>query len=179
LRFFSSGVVDMLDGADQHFTARVKGRFEVQARDERSVLVQFSDLVELQLNSPFVVQTTAQGPIADDYSHLTLVEDPDDHHEEPIRALAPMSILLLREEGRFPFVQQIFWKIRDEQAHPCLLYPVRSVFETDPLEPVRDRRAGRSYYQGWTEPDPRSYYCQDDAQHLTAHDLAQRGIVSL
>lgn len=179
LRFFPSGVVEMLDGAGQLINAHVKGRFAVQSRDEHAALIQFFDLVELKLKPSVLVQTTDHGPIAEDYSNVTFVENPDSHIVEPIRALAPMSILMFREAGLFPFVQQVIWKIRDAQEHPCLLYSVRYVFETDPVEAVRDRRAGRPYYQGRTEPDLRSYYCQDDAQHLTAHDLDQRDILPL
>jgi hypothetical protein len=179
LRFFPSGVVEMLDGAGQLINAHVKGRFALQSGDEHTALIQFFDLVELKLKPSVLVQTTDHGPVAEDYSNVTSVENPDSHNEGPIRALAPMSILMLREEGLFPFVQQVIRKIRDEQEHPCLLYPVRYVFETDPLEPVHDRRAGRPYYQGWIEPDLRYYYCQDDAQHLTAHDLDQRDILPL
>lgn len=178
LSFSPSGVVEMLDGAGQHENARVKGRFSVQQRDQSTALVQFSDLVELKLKPLFLVQTIDQNPVLSDYSNLTFVENPDYQNEEPIRTLAPISVLVTREEGLFPFAQQVIGNIRNEEEWPCLLYRVRYVFEDDPLEQVRDRRAGRLYYQqkGWEEPDTRYYYCWDDLQKLTARELTQMGI---
>lgn len=178
LSFFPSGVVEMLDGAGQILVARVKGRFSVQARDQNVVLIHFSELVELKYKPQFLAQTTDQKPIASDYSNLIFVENPEYQNEEPIRTLAPVSVLVTREEGIFPFAQQVIWNIRNEEEWPCLLYRVRYVFESDPLEQVRDRRAGRLYYQqkGWEEPDTRYYYCQDDLQKLTAQELARMGI---
>ncbi|GCE26420.1 hypothetical protein KDA_19040 [Dictyobacter alpinus] len=178
LRFSPSGGVEMLDGAGQCLNTRVKGRFAVQARDHGSALVQFSDLVELKLKPPLLAQTIDQGPFSSDYSNLVFVENPDYQNEEPIRTLAPISVLVTREEGLFPFAQQVMWKIGSAEESPCLLYRVRYIFETDPLEHVRDRRAGRPYYQqiGWEEPNIRYYYCRDDEQTLTALELAQMGI---
>ncbi len=97
---------------------------------------------------------------------------------EPIRALAPITVLVTREDGLFPFVQQVIWKIDHEEERPCLLYRARYVFEADPLEPVRDRRAGWFYYQrkGWKEPDPRCYYCRDEVQESSYGALVQMGI---
>jgi hypothetical protein len=178
LSFSPSGVVEMLDGAGQVLASRVKGRFSIQARDQNAVLIQFSDLVELKYKPQFLVQTTDQKSLASDYSNLLFVENPDYQNEEPIRALAPVGVMITREEGTFPFAQQVIWNIRQGEEWPCLLYRVRYVFEHDPLEQVRDRRTGIPYYQqeGWEEPDTRYYYCWDDRQELTAQELGQMGI---
>ncbi|HLZ59010.1 MAG TPA: hypothetical protein VKR06_18865 [Ktedonosporobacter sp.] len=176
LSFSSSGIVEMFDGAGQHLNARVKGRFCVQIRDHNAALVQFSDLVELKLKPPFSVHF--KDPSALTYEGTIFVENPDYQNEEPLRTLAPISILVTREEGIYPLVQQIIWKIDDEQQWPYLLYRVRYMFEIDPLGQVRDRRVGQFCYQqeGWEEPDARYYYCQDDAQKLTYDALIQMGI---
>lgn len=157
LSFSPSGEVEMLDGAGQVLLARVKGRFSIQVQDQNAVLLHFSDLVEVKYKPQFLVQTTDQKPMASDYSNLTFVKNPAYQNEEPIRTLAPASLWLTREEGMFPFAQQVMWNIRNEEEWPCLLYRVRYVFESDPLEPVRDRRTGMPYYQQerWEEPDTR------------------------
>lgn len=178
LSFSPSGVVEMLDGAGQREHARVKGRFSVQQRDQCSALVQFSDLVELKLKPLFLVQAIDQGLVSSGYSKLTVVENPDYQNEEAIRALAPFSVLVTREESLFPFVKEVIWKLRNEEERPCLLYRVRYVFESDPLEQVRNGRIGKLYYQrqGWKEPDTRYYYGLDDGQKLTAQELTRMGI---
>lgn len=178
LSFSPSGVVEMVDGAGQVLIARVKGHFSVQRRDRNAVLIHFSDLVELKYKPQVLAQTTDHKPLASDYSNLTFVENPDYQNEEPIRALAPISVGVTREEGLFFFAQHVIWKTRNEEERPCLLYRVRYVFESDPLEQVRDRRTGRLYYQqeGWEEPDTRYYYDRDDLQKCTAQELTQMGI---
>lgn len=178
LSFSPSGEVEMVDGAGQVLIARVKGHFSVQGSDRDAVLIHFSDLVELKYKPQMVAQTTDHQPLASDYSNLTFVDNPDYQNDEPIRALAPMSLVVTREEGLFPFAKHIIWKTRNEEERPCLLYRVRYVFESDPLEHVRDRRTGRLYYQqeGWKEPDTRYYYCRDDLKKCTVQELAQMGI---
>lgn len=130
LSFSPSGVIEMLDGAGQHYNARVKGRFSVQQRDQSSALVQFSDLVELKLKPLFLAQESDQGTASSDYSNLTFVENPDYQNEEPIRTLAPISVLVTREEGLFPFTQQAIWKIRnEEERHLAVLVKALPIVE--------------------------------------------------
>lgn len=177
LHFSSSGAVEMLDGAGQSLNTLVKGRFSVQPRDQSSSLVHFFDLLEVQDRPSFQLQP--KDPTASDhsdYSEYVLAEQPG-QQEIPVRSLAPLSVIVTREEGIFPFMRQVVWKILDKKEWPCLLYRVRYVFEVDPLEQMFSNRAGNLYYHlEAAEPDTRYYYNQDDAQELTVQQLIQMGI---
>lgn len=182
LEFSASDEVEMLDGAAQLLNARVKGRFVVQARDQNSIMVHFSNLAELKQKPQFLVVDQNNNPVLTPSSKnrsedLTVIEHPDYRNDESIRVLAPVSVLVTREEGIFPFARQVVWKVNSQAEWPCLLYQVRYVFEVDPLVQVHDRREGRYYYRDEAaEPDTRYYYRQDDAQKLTAEALSQMGI---
>jgi hypothetical protein len=178
LSFSPLGIVEIMDGAGQVLNALIKGRFSVQARDQSSVLVHFSDLVELKQKPPFLAQPRDPDYSSTDYSDIDWIENPDYQVEEPIRSLVPISVILTREEGIFPFMQQVVWKIHDKQEWPCLLYRVRYAFEIDPLEQVLSNRIDNLYYDMEAEePDTRYYYRQGDAQKLSAQELAQMGIL--
>src|SRR5579859_6080494 len=49
------------------------------------------------------------------------VENPDYQNEEPLRTLAPISILVTREEGIYPLAQQI--QMNPEKEDLTRLYP--------------------------------------------------------
>lgn len=169
LSFSLSGSVEMIDGTGQHIIAVVKGRFAVQRKDHCTAVIHFSDLVDLKLKSPFLIQF--KDPDHPSYEGTIFVENPDYHNEEPLRMLAPISVLVTREEGLFPFVKIAPVK----QEPPCLLYRARYVFECDPLEQVRDRREA-GYDQVIEEPDTRYYYRRDEVQELTTEALEKMGI---
>ncbi len=169
LSFSLSGNVEMVDGAGQEIIAVVKGRFAVQRKDHRTARVHFSDLVELKVKPPLLLEKKDRN--APGYFGYVWVENPDYHNEKPIRTLAPISVLVTREEGLFPFVKSAPFK----EDLPCLLYRARYIFESDPLEQVRDRR-GAGYSQAIKEPDTRYYYCRDDGQELSYASLIQMGI---
>lgn len=115
----------MLDGAGQVLNARVKGRRCVQTGGQRSVLIHFLQKPQL------LAQTRDHRPVASDHSHLIFVENPDYQNEGPVRAPAPLSVLVTREEGPFPFVRHVTWHIRHAEDWPRVRD--RRVYKTSQL----------------------------------------------
>jgi hypothetical protein len=173
LEFHSAGIIEMVDGAGQRLNTLVHGRFSVEQVSPTAFLVSLTDLVEI---NPYYTLERFRGLDLAAYAKAVQGYVPYEEHDVR-RRLDPFSVHVAQEEGLFSLRQHVIWKIRDAQEWPYLLYRVRYRFASDPLAPFLPNRQGNLYYQEETpEPDTRVYYRVEDAQRLTARELAQRGI---
>src|SRR5262249_41082206 len=116
----TSGQLEMADGAGQRMNALIKGTFTLQpGDDEQSIKVLIDELVEWDWME--------QVPIEDGEKFPSII------------------VTIRKEEGVFPFREQIVWNLENEDRHPCLLYRTRYLFDVDPLEMFSERREGNLY----------------------------------
>jgi hypothetical protein len=151
LVFKDDGSVELVDGAGQLINAEAVGKYRVRDIDASSVEVEFYDVIEV---NPY-------------------------QKDRRLRDIAPFKVKVLREEGVFPFRQEVVWKINDETEWPCLLYRARYVFDSDPLAFARAKQARNLYYL-LEDKDlidaARYYYLREDRQELTAKEMLALGI---
>lgn len=173
LVFDPVGTVEMVDGAGQVLNTLVKGHFTVEERGPAAFLVSFADLVEID---PYYRLKRFGNLDRDAFSKAVRENVP--YEEGDVRSRPdPCSVNVAREEGLFLLRRHIVWNIKDKQEWPYLLYRVRYRFAFDPLAEHISNRQRNLYYQSEApEPDTRVYYRAEDAQALTARELAQAGI---
>jgi hypothetical protein len=151
LYFEDDGTVELVDGAGQLVNAVATGKYRVHKIDIDSGEVEFYNLVEV---NPY-------------------------KNNKKIRKLKPFTVRFFREEGIFPFRQEIVWRIDNEDEWPCLLYKARYVFESDPLSFARENQARNLYYLTENKDLFDSacyYYSRKDGQELTAKEMLDLGI---
>jgi hypothetical protein len=151
LRFRGNGTVEFLDGAGQLINTNAIGKYRVREIDSLLAEVEFFDIVEV-----------------DPYQN-----------ERKLRDIPAFKVNVKREEGQFPFRQEVVWKIKDEIEWPCLLYTVRYVFNIDPLGFGEDSQAGNLYHLLENKDLASSTYCyylDNEKQELTANKLLSLGI---
>lgn len=173
LVFDATGTVEMQDGAGQRLNTLVCGHFSSEQLAPNVFQAHFSEMVEL---NPYYKMERFRGLDFDTYFQAVQGDVP--YEEQDIRSHPePFSVQITREDGLFFLRRQVVWKIADEDDWPYLLYRVRYVFDSDPLEQFEPNRQGGLYYE--LEPpelDTCIYYRREDAQELTARDLHDMGI---
>ena len=151
LDFQEDGSVEFVDGAGQAINTVAHGKYQVLSSDQDSVDVLFRQVVEV---NPY-------------------------QEEEKLNDIDDFTIRVTKENGTFPFIQEVVWKIEDEQEHPCLVYPVRYVFETDPLAFGRPNQMHNLYYIIESRElieSARYYYPLSSQKKLTIRQLREQGI---
>ena len=151
LNFQEDGSVEFVDGAGQAINTVAHGKYQVLNPNQNSVEILFTNVVEV---NPY-------------------------QEEEKVNYIGNFTIKIIKEEGTFSFVQEIVWKIEDEQEQPCLIYPVRYVFETDPLAFGRPNQAHNLYYiieNRELIESARYYYPLSVQEKLTLRQLTEKGI---
>ncbi|MBI4746981.1 MAG: hypothetical protein HY774_00710 [Acidobacteria bacterium] len=148
LDFEPDGLVRMLDGGGQVINTEAHGRYRISQVDDAFFQIHFSELVETN-------------PYADD---------------RILRHLDDFSVTVEKQDGLFAFHQEVVWHIADKTKWPCLLYPVRYVFNIDPLEFGNSNQEHNLYFI-LEKKDFRNsthyYYAAEDAQELPADQLEQ------
>lgn len=144
-------IVKIVDGAGQVLNSLARGKYQLHVIDGMNAELEFQELAEY---SPY-------------------------RKEEKLRDLAPFSVRVRKEEGLFPFANEVVWRIPNKDEWPCRLYRVRYVFEYDPLT-FGDERAKENLYNMFESNDlineTHLYYAKSDAQHLTKKELVELGV---
>jgi hypothetical protein len=151
LDFQANGTVELLDGAGQLINIEAIGKYRVREIDTFLAGVEFYDVMEVH---PY-------------------------QERRKLRDIPAFKVSIKREEGQFPFRQEVVWKIKDENEWPCLLYTARYVFDADPLRFGKGKQITNLYYllenKDFTE-STNCYYSNNDKQELMANKLLSLGI---
>jgi hypothetical protein len=151
LEFTVDGLVELVDGAGQALNAVVKGKYNTLEENETVAKLEFFDLIE---TNPY-------------------------KENQKIRDIESFSVKVVKEKGLFPFAQEVVWKIKNEDEHPCLLFQERYVFEADPFMFAKERQAQNLYYITESKDlveSARFYYPINNVQRLTKKEILSLGI---
>ena len=90
----------------------------------------------------------------------------------------PVRCKVTREEGSFPFLEEVPWSIPDEDERPCLLYSRRYLFDPDPLKFAIERiHRGSIAYKDRTLTIPNQYfYPEGNLRQLPARKIMELGV---
>lgn len=154
LRFGDNGTVELVDGAGQLLTTRARGTYTTHEEAD-TITITFTALVEV---NPYAA-------------------------DRPLRTLADFTARCTREAGRFPFREQVPWRVPDPQAWPCLLFTERYVFERDPLDFAIEQQSANLYYAAepaatlaHARPASRIYYPTSGRRERPLHNLVAMGV---
>jgi hypothetical protein len=151
LNFSADGLVELVDGAGQALNAMVTGKYNIVEENETVATLEFFGLIE---TNPY-------------------------KENQKIRDIESFRVKVVKEKGIFSFVQEVVWKIKNEDEHPCLLFQERYVFETDPFTFARERQVQNLYYITESKDlveSARFYYPINTVQRLTKKEILSLGI---
>lgn len=111
------GTVELVYGEGQGVRGLLRGRFSLIAFDATHGQLALTDIARY---APYTKEKEA--------------------------ALPPVTIGFTREAGQFALRQEVLWTLDNPDAHPCLLFTVRYVFERDPFDALGEGDNERIYY---------------------------------
>ena len=150
LAFKENNEVEFVDGAGQLINIVVKGSYKIISIDNSKVGVEFYNLREV---NPY-------------------------NEGEIVGEIKPFKELVHLETGFFPFHDEYFGKIENEENTPCLLYRQRYVFEYDPLT-FAEKNQRKNLYNVIEDVDNKSliyYYALPEQEKLSMKKLVDMGI---
>ncbi len=163
----------MVDGAGQVVNTLVRGRFFFEHNSAVEYNVRFTEVIEID---PYYKLKRFRGVELDAYLKATEGDVPLEE-QDILRRLEAFSAYFTREAGPFLIRKQIIWNIRDAEEWPYLLFPERYRFEPDLLAAFAANQDRNLYYRVESPVmDANVYYRRQDAQELTAREVAERGI---
>jgi hypothetical protein len=146
-----AGTVEMVDRAGQAFNTLARGKFRLHQTYGTSAELRFYDMAVLD-------------PFEDD---------------KKLSDLPAFRVRFRKEEGIFPFANEVVRRVPNKDDWPCQLFKTRYIFEHDPLDFGVNSAHGNLYHIAERKDltqEAHIYYPSIDGQSLTRKELVELGI---